>query len=380
MFQQKGTSPPLAGVRVLDLGRYHAAPRCAAELGRLGAEVIKVEPIGGEESRLVGPQHGGVSIAWALQNSAKRSVAIDLRSEAGRGLLRRLAPLSDVVVQNFRPGVIEEMGLAYEFLHAANRRLILVNISGFGGSDRRPAFDPVLQATSGLMSLNGDPAGEPFLIPFPVVDRLAAMNATVATLAALLETGRSGEGREIEVTLADAALSTVETPLAAYLITGETPERAGNATGLGNAFACRDGQVYIGDYGSDRVFGRLARHLGRPGWPSEPRFSTRSARIENSGLIEAALVNWCESLDVAVAVASLEAAEIPCGRVNDIPRAASKGAAGWDPRAALANHEGLRAHTRRAPRPGEHTDEVLTALLGCSASEISEMRQAGTIA
>lgn len=366
MFQQSATSAPLAGIRVLDLGRYQAAPRCALELGRLGADVIKVEPIDGDESREPGPFKDGVSIGWALLNAGKRSLALDLRSDAGREVLLQLVKLSDVLVHNFRPGVMAAMGLEYAVLRAANRRLILVNISGFGRADPRPAFDPVFQAISGLMSLNGDPAGGPTLAPLPIVDRLTALNATIAVLAALLRTSQTGDGQEIDITLADAARSAVELPMAVYLGTGEAPERSGNATGLGNAFACRDGLIYIGDFGSDRIFGRLAKLLGQPGWPGAPEFATRASRAEHSGLIEASIINWCEPLDVATAIASLEAAEIPCARVNDIPSASRE--------PSLVG--GSLADQGAAPAIGQHTDEILAGPLKLSRGDIASLRAA----
>jgi CoA:oxalate CoA-transferase len=404
MFQPEPGGAPIDGIRVLDLGRYQAAPRCAATLGRLGADVIKVEPLSGDESRSVGPFAGDRSIYWAHHNAGKRSLAVDLRARDGKRVLERLAGVSDVLIENFRPGVLDGMGFGFERLMNLNPRLIVVHISGFGRSGAmgaRPAFDQIGQAMSGYMSLNGDPAGLPTISPFPLVDRLAALHATIAVLAALLERAVSGRGQEIEVTLADAAYSTVELPLAAYLATGEPPARAGNATSLGNMFEARGGYVYVADYSGDRVFGRLASAVGHPEWAGDQRFRDRRGRTVHNGVIEATLVAWFADRDAREAASSLNAAGVPCGPVNDIPKAAREA---WflerRPFAPADRSEvesdqlgavpvpGLpfrfgRSHPTGpggVPTPGEHTDSVLKGLLAMGDAEIADLRARGVIA
>jgi CoA:oxalate CoA-transferase len=403
MFQPEPPRAPLGGIRVLDLGRYQAAPRCAVTLGRLGAEVIKVEPPAGDESRSVGPFADGTSIYWAHHNAGKRSLAVDLRTADGKRLLERLVQVSDVLIENFRTGVFEEMGFAYERLRGLNPRLIVVHVSGFGRSramGARPAFDQVGQAMSGYMSLNGDPAGPPTISPFPLVDRLTALHATIATLAALLERAVSGLGQEIEVTLADAAYSTVELPLAAYIATGEVPVRMGNATALGNMFQARDGYVYVADYSGDRVFGRLARAVGHDEWSGDARFIDRKARIANSGVIEAALVPWFEDRGAREAALFLGNAGVPCSPVNAIPSAAREpwflerqpfGDTG-QPGSGEGTHEvvpapGLPFRFGRSSRPapahtpavGEHTAYILKDVLGLEDATIADLKSRGVI-
>jgi CoA:oxalate CoA-transferase len=398
MIQPDSDDGPLAGVRVIDLGRYQAAPRCAAVLARLGADVIKVEPPGGDESRAMGPHAGDVSIYWAQHNAGKRSLAVDLRKPEGRRLVERLVAVSDVVVENFRPGVFEDMGLGYQSLRRLNRRIIVVHVSGFGRTGRsaeRLAFDQVGQAMSGFMSLNGDPAGPPTISPFPFVDRITALHAAIATLAALLERAVSGEGQELDVTLGDAAYSAVELPIAAYLRTGDVPSRAGNATSLGNMYEASDGHVYVADYGGDRIFPRLARALGRPEWAGDPRFGDRSGRAAHSGVIEAAIIEWFGGRTAADAVELLGAAGIACAVVNDIPAAARepffKEAA---PMAEVGDGAGdviavpgsqmrfSRSRVRTpgpVPRVGEHSTEVLRQTLGMTDPEIAGLLRDGVI-
>jgi CoA:oxalate CoA-transferase len=404
MFQPELGRATLDGVRVLDLGRYQAAPRCAATLGRLGADVIKVEPLTGDESRSVGPFADAQSIYWAHHNAGKRSLAVDLRTSEGKRVLERLAEVSDVLIENFRPGVFDDMGFGFTRLSPLNPRLIVVHVSGFGSSSvmgTRPAFDQVGQAMSGYMSLNGDPAGLPTISPFPLVDRLTALHAAIAVLAALLERAVSGQGQEIEVTLADAAYSTVELPLAAYLATGEPPARAGNATSLGNMFEARDGYVYVADYSGDRVFGRLASAVGHPEWTADLRFRDRSGRTVYNGVIEAALVAWFSDRDVREAASFLSAAGVPCSPVNDIPAAAREawfverwpfasaaGSGGVPDRGGLAPVPGLpfrfgRSHSGRiggVPEPGEHTTEILKGILKMRDAEIDDLRTRGVVA
>ena len=188
---------PLDGIRVLDLGRYQAGPRCALMFARMGAEVIKVESLIGDESRKNGPRVRGQSAYWVQYNSGKKSLAINLRLEEGKDVLRDLVRVSDVFLQNFRPGVIESMGFGYDALREANRRIVMVNVSAYGqdGTYRdRIGFDSIGQAIGGLMSLTGFPGGPPVRTYFPLIDRITALHATIGAMAALMEREKSGVG------------------------------------------------------------------------------------------------------------------------------------------------------------------------------------------
>ena len=179
---------PLAGVRVLDLGRYQAGPRCALMFARMGAEVIKVESVNGDESRKNGPTVRGQSAYWVQYNSGKKSLAINLRTEEGKEVVRDLVKVSDILIQNFRPGTIDVMGFGYDVLKELNPGIIMVNVSAYGQTGPykdRVGFDPIGQAMGGLMSLTGEEGTPPMRTPFPLIDRITSLHATIGALAAL---------------------------------------------------------------------------------------------------------------------------------------------------------------------------------------------------
>ena len=235
------TSGPTAleGIRMLDLGRYQAGPRCALMFARMGAEVIKVESLRGDESRGNGPMVRGQSAYWVQYNSGKKSLAINLRTEDGKAVLRDLVKVSDVFLQNFRPGTIDKMGFGYDVLRGLNRRIVMVNVSAYGqdGPYRdRIGFDPIGQALGGMMMMTGEQGGPPVRTHFPLIDRITSLHATAGALAALLERERSGEGQTIDVSLADTGFTTNEIPISAYLGEGVEEQREGNGSGLTNAY------------------------------------------------------------------------------------------------------------------------------------------------
>lgn len=397
-FRSADGDGPLKGIRVLDLGRYQAGPRCGLVFARLGADVIKIEPPGrGDESRGNPPRVRGQSAYWVQYNSGKRSLSLNLRTEAGKEILRDLVRVSDVLIQNFRPGTIDKMGFGYDQLRALNRGIVMVNISAYGqyGPYRdRVGFDQVGQAMSGLMSLNGEPEGNPVLVPFPLVDRITSLHAAIGALAALRERERSGEGQAIEVCLADSAYSTVEIPVSAFLGDGQIPERTGNQYHLANMFETSDGHVYLANYASDNIFPRLAQTIGHPEWVGDPRFADRRSRHENNGICEAALVNWFLERPSSDAVAALNAADVPCAPVNTVPQSAVDPHVAErdvmvevpDPASGNIHVTGRMIKFTRSGMPvgappaiGEHTGAVLSELLGKSAAEIQSLRDQGVV-
>ena len=214
---------PLDGIRVLDLGRYQAGPRCGLMFARMGAEVIKVEGVNGDESRKNGPTVRGQSAYWVQYNSGKKSLSINLRTDEGKSVLRDLVKESDILIQNFRPGTIEVMGFGYEELKKINSRIIMVNVSAYGqyGPYKdRVGFDPIGQAMGGLMTLTGEEGMPPIKTSFPLIDRITSLHATIGALAALREREISGEGQTIDVCLADTGYTCNEIPITAYLGTG----------------------------------------------------------------------------------------------------------------------------------------------------------------
>src|ERR1700730_8433852 len=222
----------LDGIRVIDLGRYQAGPRCSLVLSDLGAEVIKVEAApNGDESRRLG------MVYWSQYNRGKKSITLNLRSEKGKAILRELLVKADMVLQNFSPGVMDEMGFGYEALKKINPRIIMINVSGFGqfGPYRnRRAFDPIGQAMAGVMFNTGsdDGDGAPVRCGPPIIDRITALHATIGALAALHRRDVTGQGQALDVCLLDSAFTLMEIPIAQYLVTGKEPHREGNPLGL----------------------------------------------------------------------------------------------------------------------------------------------------
>ncbi len=251
----------LDGVRVLELARFQAGPRGGMLLSDLGAEVIKIEPPGGEETRRHPPMVRGQSVYFSVYNRGKKSICLDLRSAEGKEVFAALVPKADIVLENFRPGVMAAMGFAYEQLCALNPGIILVSVSGFGqyGPYRdRPAFDSLGQAMGGLMSLTGQTEGHPVGTASSVVDRYTALHATIGTLAALRHRERTGEGQLVDVCLLDSALTMVEIPTSYYLATGAEGGEGGRPP-----YRARDGWVVIAAAGRDMA-ARLMRIVDGP--------------------------------------------------------------------------------------------------------------------
>ena len=227
---------PLHGIRVIDLGRHQAGPRCAQVLARLGAEVIKIERLGGEETRYHAPWVRKQSAYWVQYNSGKKSLSLDLRRQEGKDVLRRLVKISDVLVQNFRPGTIDDMGFGYKVLRELNPGIIMVNVSAYGqfGPYREQiGYDPIGQTMSGIAMVTGEEGMPPIRAGVPIIDRTTALHAAIGTLAALHERTISGEGQTLDVCLADSGYSLTEIPITAYHGAGVKPERWGGGGGGG---------------------------------------------------------------------------------------------------------------------------------------------------
>lgn len=386
----------LEGIRVIDLGRYQAGPRIGLVLARLGAEVIKVEAPGGDESRRQGPRVRGQSAYWVQYNSGKKSLGLNLRSEQGKEVLRRLVRVSDIVIQNFRPGTIDAMGFGYEALRKLNRGIIMVNVSAYGqyGPYRdRIGFDPIGQAISGMMSLTGFPGNPPTRTYNPVIDRITSLHGTIGALAALRERELSGEGQCIDVCLADTGFSMTEIQCTAYLGEGSVPERTGNGRGLTNTYETRDGWVLIAAM-SDNIWPRLCEAIGAPEWKNEARFRRLADRTSAWQVIEERLRPWFAARSTQDVVQLFAGLSIPVSPVNDIPAAAQEPQLHErellvevpDPVAGRIHVSGKNIKLSRsdvvvgsAPVPGQHTEELLTALLGYSSEAIEALEADGAV-
>ena len=387
---------PLEGIRVLDLGRYQAGPRCGLMFARMGADVIKVESLDGDESRQNGPTVRGQSAYWVQYNSGKRSIALDLRAEGGKAVLRDLVGVSDVFIQNFRPGAIDAMGFGYDALRRLNPKIVMVNVSAYGQygpySDR-VGFDPIGQALGGLMSLTGFPDDPPIKTFFPLIDRITALHATIGALAALREREFSGQGQTIDACLADTGFTVNEIPITAYLGEGVVQEREGNGQGPANAYRTSDGWVYV-HASNDAMWGRLCGALDKPEWLDHPRYGSREAREEHSPELEAELALWFAARTTAEAVDRLSAYSVPAAPVNTVEQAAADPHLHErevlvevpDPVAGQIHVAGKMIKFGRtpmvvgsAPTVGEQTEEVLAGVLGYSAEEIAALQAEGVV-
>jgi crotonobetainyl-CoA:carnitine CoA-transferase CaiB-like acyl-CoA transferase len=372
-------SGPLEGLVVADFSRVLAGPFATMLLGDLGADVVKVEyPGGGDETRAWGPPyHEGHSTYYLAVNRNKRSVALDLKSDAGRAAARALAGRADVLVENFKAGAPERLGLGYEELTRGNPGLVWCSISGFGRGPgaELPGYDFLVQAMSGLMSITGPAGGEPTKVGVALVDVLTGLYAFGGILAALGERGRTGRGQRVEVSLLGSALASLVNQASSYLCTGRPPQAMGNrhpSIAPYETLATADRPLVVA-VGNDGQFARLCRVLGRPEAAGDPRFATNADRVTNRealvGLLEEALAargadDW---------VVALGDAGVPCGLVNDVGEAfalaerlglAPVADAGGIPQVANPIRlSGSPASYRLAPPAlGQHTAEVLAWL------------------
>jgi CoA:oxalate CoA-transferase len=315
---------PLAGTFVLDLTRVLAGPYCTMLLADLGARVVKVEAPGrGDDARQIGPFVGGVSAYFLSLNRGKQSIALDLREDADRAIFEKLLLRADVLVENFRPGAMERLGLGFAQLHARLPRLVVASTSGFGQTGpyaRRPAYDVVVQAMGGIMSLTGHPGGPPTRVGTSTGDITAGLFTALGVLAALCERAQTGVGRHVDVAMLDCQVATLENAIARYVATGEVPGPLGSrhpSIAPFQAFATCDGHVVVAA-GNDALFAKLAAALGRPELATDPRFRTNDDRTGNVAELAAELEPAFAARASAEWLALLEGAGIPCGPLNDV--------------------------------------------------------------
>ena len=320
-------SGALDGLLVADFSRVLAGPFATMMLADLGAEVVKVErPDGGDETRSWGPpydEHGRATYFLAV-NRNKRSLALDLAGDSGRRRAQALAARADVLVENFRPGLMERFGLGYEQLRERNPRLIYCTITGFGEANAQlPGYDLLAQALGGLMSITGEEDGPPQKVGVALVDVLCGLFATVGILAALAHRERTGEGQRLGVDLLSALLCALVNQGAAYTAGGTVPRRMGNrhpSIAPYEPLRCADGELVIA-CGNDRQFASLCTALGAGELAQDPRFATNPARVEHREALVAALESRLARRPAAEWAQRLTAARVPAGTVNDIAQA-----------------------------------------------------------
>lgn len=317
---------PLAGVRVLDLSRALAGPYCTMMLADAGADVVKVEPPAGDDSRGWLPtahRDGAEESAYFLSaNRGKRSVRLDLKTGTGRKRLRHLAARADVLVENYRPGLLDRLGLGLDSLRQDNPRLVTLSITGFGvgGPDgHRPGFDQIVQAEAGLMSLVGDPDGEPTRVGLPIADTLAGMFGAYGVVLALRERDRTGRGGAVDTSLLAAVVAVHTFHGAGWLTAGVEPRRTGNrhpSICPYGTYSCRDGDLVIA-VGSESLWRRFAEVVGLD--PDRPDLSTNARRVAAVDRVEKEITELLADRSVEEVLAELLGAGVPAGRIRSLP-------------------------------------------------------------
>jgi CoA:oxalate CoA-transferase len=318
---------PLAGITIVDLSRILAGPYCTLLLAELGARVIKVEPPPqGDDARHYGPFKNGKSTYFASVNRGKESIALDLKSPAGRDIFERLLDKADALVENFRPGTMEKLGYGWDSLHPRYPRLVYAAASGFGHTgpySHYPAYDMVVQGLGGIMSITGHPGMPLTRIGTSVGDLGGGLFAAIALNAALLHRERTGEATKIDVALFDCQLALLENAIMRYTVTGEVPGPMGarhpSITPF-EAFATADGNIIIAA-GNDGLWQKLAAALARPDLAGDPRYATNALRNQHQEALKAELEEILRRKDTAHWIAVLEAAGVPCGPVNNVAQA-----------------------------------------------------------
>jgi crotonobetainyl-CoA:carnitine CoA-transferase CaiB-like acyl-CoA transferase len=372
---------PLAGRRILDLSRVLAGPLATQTLADLGADVVKVErPGSGDDTRQWGPPFAGDDAAYFLAlNRNKRSITVDLRTTAGADTIRHLAAGSDVLIENFRPGLMDELGLGLDGLRAVSPRLITCSLSAFaeqGGDERRPGYDIIVQALSGLMSVTGEPGGSPVKVGVALLDVIAGLYAAIGILAALEGRERTGRGGHVSVALFDAAVAATVNQAANVLIGGVVPEPMGTAhpnIAPYQGFEAAD-RPFILAAGNDRLFRRTCDVVGHPEWADDPRFATNESRVRNRAELIALLQDDFRRRPAEHWLEALDAAAVPCApirRMDEVftaPEAAALVTPVADPSRGTTLRlvrspillDGEPLPVRAAPPLlGQHTEEVL---------------------
>lgn len=390
---------PLAGIRVLDLTRVLSGPFCAMLLGDLGADVLKVEAPEGDLLRNTGAKRDGLSWYFASFNRNKRSLRLDLRKPEGREVLAKLIQRSDVLMENFRPGVLARLGFDEARLRDLRPSLVTCSINGFGSSGPyrdRPSFDFIAQAMSGFMSVNGEPHHPPLRTGLPISDLVAGLYAAIAITSSVHRAQTTGQGERAEISLTNGMISLLAYIAADYLATGTIPPRSGNDHPISapyGLFPTRDGHVALAPPGNE-FFGRLVDALGEPDLKTDPLYATSAARVANRERINAIVGGKLAAQSTAYWVETLNAAGVPCGPVYGVDEVFTDPQIVQQEMVIDVPHPGhgvvrelgfvmKLAQTplsvrRPAPGLGEHTDEVLGEL-GYDAAGRSALHAAGVV-
>ncbi len=387
---------PLNGIHVLDLSRVLAGPYCTMVLGDLGADVIKIESPEGDETHGWGPPFvGGESAYYLCVNRNKRGMVVNFKTDEGRAIIRELAKQSDVLVKNFRPGTLSRLSLDFESVSAINPKLIYCSITGFGHTGPlrdKPGYDFMIQAMGGIMSVTGEPDGEPMKVGVAAADLFAGQNAVIAILAALQARAQTGKGQHLDISLFDSQLGWLANVASNYLISGDPPKRYGNAHANivpYQSFQASDAWFVIA-VGNDKQFTRLCDVIGHAELAHDSRFTKNAGRVENRDVLIALLRPTFITRSTSEWLSALEAVGIPCGPINTLDRVFAM------PQVEARDMLIHKGHSEIGdlklvgsplkfsetpvdyklppPRLGEHTTEILETLLGYPADRIQELR------
>ena len=390
---------PLEGIRVIDLGRFVSAPFCGMLLADMGAEVIKVERPGkGEDARSIGPFMNSESLYVPTFNRNKKGITLQLRSQEGMEMLKKLIAKSDVMIENYRPGTISKMGLGYEQVRVINPRLILASISGFGqtGPDAlKPAFDPVAQAVGGLYSVTGTKDSGPLGAGTVISDLTTGLYTAYAILAAVLQREKTGKGQYIDISMTDCMVSFMHTYIANFSANGVVPPRHGNRDLLSAPADCyKTGDGYVVMHaGEDKTYKLLKKIIGDPRMENS-KFDTHQGRVDFQDELEGYVQAWFAERTAAEAETALVEGGVIAAAVNDLPRLfASRQLKDRNmlvemevPGAGMCTFQGSPLHMseaavsyQRAPMVGEHNREILTNLLGMAPEMVEQFRRTGVI-
>jgi formyl-CoA transferase/succinyl-CoA--D-citramalate CoA-transferase len=395
--------PALDGLRVLELGSFIAGPFAGQLLGDLGADVVKVEPPEtGDPMRRWGVLDGGRSLWWPAIARNKRSVAVDLRDERGRDVVRRLAGHVDVVLENFKPGTLARWGLDYDALAAVNPEVVLVHVSGYGQTGPRahePGFGAIGEAVGGIRYTTGEPDRRPARTGISLGDSLAALFAVIGTLTALHERERSGRGQEVDVAIAEAVFALMESTVADYELGGVVRTRNGGVlkgVAPSNAYPTADDHDVVIAANADAVFARLCEAMGQPELAADPRYAEHEARGARQTELDKEIARWTAQLPADELLAILERHSVPCGLIHAAPDLAAdpqlaaremvlRLAAGFERPVPMAGVVPKLSRTPGVvrtvgPALGEHTDAVLRDLAGLTDEELATLRAANVIA
>ena len=392
----------LDGLRVLDLTRVLAGPFCTMMFADMGAEIIKIEQAGtGDDTRQMGPFKNGESAYFMNLNRNKKGITLNLKNPKGKAIFLDLVKQADVVIENFRPGTMEKLGLGYEDLKKVNPAIVYAAISGFGHTGRysqRPGYDIISQAMSGLMSTTGWPGGEPTRTGTAMGDVLGGLSCAIGILAAVFNKIQTGEGQKVDVALVDSAVASLEIINMIYLVEGRIPQRIGNryeSTYPYDSFRGSDGSLVIGA-GNDKLWVSLCKVMGKPELAEDPRYLHVPDRVARHEELKAVVEEWSTKLTVDEIYEKVNNAGIPCAPIYNIEQVVNDPHIAGDremfvemdhPTAGKLRVTGSHIKLSgtpsgvRTPSPtlGQHNGDVLGELLGLTAEDLKALREEGAI-